>query len=109
MSTPIERRLNKLEAIRDRNDVESEVDKQFEKLGTSRAAVLADFGPLAKFRDWLITRAAETGHQAGVPIAMNYRKWQGDCAISAKWSTFFDQTEALQAADTAARSSHPTR
>jgi hypothetical protein len=45
MST-IERRLNKLEEIRNRNDVGDEVDKLFEKMGTSRAAMLADFGTL---------------------------------------------------------------
>jgi hypothetical protein len=68
MST-IERRLNKLEEIRDRNDVGSEVDNALEKMGTSRAAMLADFGSLTAFRDWLAARIAATDHQAGVPIA----------------------------------------
>ena len=63
MST-IERRLNKLEEIRNRNDVGDEVDKLFEKMGTSRAAMLADFGSLWKFRDWLVARSAAADHQA---------------------------------------------
>ena len=75
MSTPIERRLNKLEEIRNRNEVGSEVDIALERRGTSRAAVLADFGTLSAFRDWLTARSAATDHQAGVPIAAHQRKW----------------------------------
>ena len=98
MSTPIERRLNKLEEIRNRNEVGSEVDIALERRGTSRAAVLADFGSLAKFRDWLVARITATDHQAAVPIAAHQRKWQGDCAISAKWNAILDQDNALQTA-----------
>lgn len=96
MSTPIERRLNKLEEIRDRNDVGNEVDSSFERMGTSRAEMLADFGSLAAFRDWLAARIAATDHQAGVPIATHYRQRQFHCAISAKWDAILDQYEALQ-------------
>lgn len=100
MSTTIERRLNKLEEIRDRNDVGSEVDISLERMGTSRAEMLADFGSLTAFRDWLAARIAATNHQAGVQPATssNYRQWQGDCAVSAKWDAILDQYEALQAA-----------
>ena len=49
MSTTIERRLNKLEEIRGRNDVGSEVDISLERMGTSRAEMLADFGNLTAF------------------------------------------------------------
>ena len=97
MST-IERRLNKLEEIRDRSDVGRDVDNALEKMGTSRAAMLADFGTLTAFRDWLAARSAATDHQAGVPIASHYRKWQGDSAVSAKWNAILDQHEALQSA-----------
>ncbi|MEF8766696.1 MAG: hypothetical protein ABTS16_01930 [Candidatus Accumulibacter phosphatis] len=100
MST-IERRLNKLEEIRNRNDVGDEVDKLFEKMGTSRAAMLADFGSLWKFRDWLVARSAAADHQAGVPIAAHPRQWQGDCAISAKWDAILDHADALQSAASA--------
>ena len=101
MSTPIERRLNKLEKI-SRNDVGNEVDNVLEKMGTSRAAMLADFGTLTKFRDWLTARIAATDHQAGVPIAVHPRKWQGDSAVSVKWNAILDQYEALQSANCAA-------
>ena len=101
MSTPIERRLNKLEKI-SRNDVGNEVDNVLEKMGTSRAAMLADFGTLAKFRDWLAARIAATDHQAGVPIAAHHRKWQGDSEVSVKWDAILDQYEELQTADTGA-------
>jgi hypothetical protein len=43
MST-IERRLNKLEGIMSRDGDGKEVDNALEKMGTSRAAMLADFG-----------------------------------------------------------------
>lgn len=100
MSTPIERRLNKLEETRNRNDVGSEVDRFLEKAGTSRAAVLADFGSLVAFRNWLAGGIAATEHQAGVqqPTAAHHRKWQGDGAISAKWDAILDQHKALQTA-----------
>ncbi len=97
MST-IERRLNKLEGIRGSNDVGREVDNVLEKMGTSRAAMLADFGTLTAFRDWLTARSAATDHQAGVLIAANHRKWQGDSAVSVKWNAILDQYEAIQSA-----------
>ncbi|MBL8374914.1 hypothetical protein [Accumulibacter sp.] len=83
----IERRLNKLEEIRDRNDVGREVDNALEKMGTNRAAMLADFGSLTAFRDWLAAPSAATDHQAGVPQP-----------ISEKWNAIFDQYQALQTA-----------
>lgn len=100
----IERRLHKLEEIRDRNDIGKEVDKLFEKMGTSRAAMLADFGSLVVFRDWL---AAQAAAQAGVSIASNYRHRQVDCSISAKWKAILDQYEALQSGAPAACFSNP--
>ncbi len=62
--------------------------------------MLADFGSLSAFRDWLAARIAATDDQAGVQPATssNYRQWQGDCAVSAKWDAILDQYEALQAA-----------
>jgi len=102
VSGPLGRRLSKLEEIRDRNGVGNEVDRLFEKWGTTSAAVLADFGSLIAFRDWLVARRiAATGHQAGVPIVTPYRQRQFDCAVSAKWEAFFDQVEADQIAATA--------
>ena len=98
MST-IERRLNKLEGNRDRNDVGREVDNALEKMGTSRAAMLADFGTLTAFRDWLTARSAAADHQDEAPIASHHRQWQGDRAVSAKWNAILDQHEALQTAD----------
>ena len=94
----IERRLNKLEEIRDRNDVGREVDNALEKMGTSRVVLLADFGTLTAFRNWLAARIAATDHQTGVPIAVHHRTWQGDGAISAKWDAILDQHKALQTA-----------
>jgi len=94
----MERRLNKLEEIRDRNDVGTEVDRFFEKAGTSRDALLADFGTLTAFRDWLTARSAATDHQAGVLIVAHHRQWQGDSAVSVKWNAILDQYEALQTA-----------
>ena len=73
----IERRLHKLEEIRDRDDVGSEVDIELERMGASRGALLADFGSLIAFRDWLVAREiAATGHQAGVPVVRPYRQQQ---------------------------------
>ncbi len=97
MST-IERRLNTLEGIRGSNNLGKEVDNVLEKMGTSRAAMLADFGTLTAFRDWLTARSAATDHQAGVLIAAHHRKWQGDSAVSVKWNAILDQYEALQSA-----------
>ena len=97
MST-IERRLNRLEGIRGSNDVGREVDNALEKMGTSRAALLADFGSLTAFRDWLKARIAAADHQDEAPIASHHRQWQGDSAVSVKWNAILDQYEALQTA-----------
>jgi hypothetical protein len=93
MSAALNKRLSKVEQISARSEIGTEVDRSLEKMGTSRAAMLADFGSLSAFRDWLAERGAA---QAGVQIASNYRKWQGDCAISAKWDAIFDRHEVLQ-------------
>ncbi|EXI74312.1 MAG TPA: hypothetical protein PK440_16245 [Candidatus Accumulibacter phosphatis] len=91
----IERRLNKLEEIRDRNDVGSEVDRLLKIAGTNLAGLLADFDSLTAFRDWLAARTAAEERQAGVQqsIAAHHRKWQGDCAASAKWDAILYQSE----------------
>lgn len=94
----IERRLHKLEGVRDRNDVGTEVDRFLEKAGTSRAALLADFGSLIAFRDWLKARIAAADHQDEAPIASHHRQWQGDRAVSAKWNAILDHQDVLQPA-----------
>jgi hypothetical protein len=96
MSTALERRMSKLEEIRDRNDIGKEVDISLEKMGTSRAEVLADFGSMVAFRDWLAGRIAPTDRQAGAPTAEHNREWQGDGAVSAKWDAILDRHELLQ-------------
>lgn len=100
----IERRLNRFEEIRDRDDVGSEVDIELERMGTSRAALLADFGSLFAFRDWLDARMTAEEHPAGVrpSIAAPHRKRPIDPSVSAKWNAILDRYEALQAADTGA-------
>ena len=47
----LQRRLSKVEKLRNRNDGEREVDIELERMGTSRAALLDDFGSLFAFRD----------------------------------------------------------
>jgi len=75
MNGPLGCRLSKLEEIRGRNDEGSDVDMSLEKMGTSRAAMLADFGSLTAFRNWLAARIAATNYQAGAPVAsLCYRK-----------------------------------
>ncbi len=98
MSTALERRMAKLEEVRDRNDVGSEVDISLERMGTSRATLLADFGSLPAFRDWLASRIAATDYQAGVQRSTfsNYRPWQGDGAVSGKWGALLEQHEVRQ-------------
>jgi len=98
MNGPLGRRLSKLEEIWDRNGVGSDVDMSLEKMGTSRAAMLVDFGSLTAFRNWLAARIAATNHQAGVrqTTSSNYRQWQGDGAVSEKWDAIFERQEALQ-------------
>ena len=108
---PIERRLNKLEEIRDRSDIGKEVDISLEKMGTSRAEVLADFGSLAAFRDWLAVPIAATDRQDKVrqTTSSNHRQWQGDRAVSAKWNAIFERHETRQTAAPAACSPDPSR
>ena len=100
----IEVRLSKLEEIRDRDDAGSEVDIELEAMGTSRAALLADFGSLFAFRDWLDARMPAEEHPPGLrpstPAAI--RKRPIDPSVSAKWNTILDRYEALQPADTGA-------
>ncbi len=96
MSTALERRMSKLEEIRDRDDIGKEVDISLEKMGTSRAEVLADFGSLSAFRDWLAGRIAAADRQACVPIAEHNREWQGDGALSAKWDVILERHEVRQ-------------
>ncbi|MEF8725060.1 MAG: hypothetical protein V5B30_21720 [Candidatus Accumulibacter delftensis] len=57
----LQRRLTKLEQYRQSNDVGWELDRAFERAGTTRAAVMAEFGSLWAYRDWLVTqdRASE--------------------------------------------------
>jgi hypothetical protein len=93
MSAALNKRLSKVEEISARSEIGTEVDRCLEKMGTSRAAMLADFGSLSVFRDWLAARAAP---QAGVPIALNYRQWQGDAAVSARWDAILERHEVLQ-------------
>jgi hypothetical protein len=98
MSAALNKRLSKVEEISARREIGTEVDRSLEKLGTSRAAMLADFGSLSAFRDWLAGRIAATDRQNEVQhtTTSNYRQWQGDGAISAKWDAIFDRHEVLQ-------------
>ena len=100
----LQRRLSKLEEIRNPSDMEKEVDIELERMGTSRAALLAEFGSLCAFRDWLAVRMATEEHPAGVQpsIAAPHRKRPIDPAVSAKWNAILDRYEALQPADTGA-------
>ncbi len=58
--------------------------------------MLADFGSLTAFHDWLAARIAATDDQAGVTIATRYRQRQVDSAVSEKWDAIFERQEALQ-------------
>lgn len=100
----LQRRISKLEELRHHNDGEREVDIELERMGTSRAAVLADFGSLIAFRDWLVARMAAEDHPAGVQpsIAAPHRKRPIDPEVSAKWDAILDRYEALPPADTGA-------
>ncbi|EXI77138.1 MAG: hypothetical protein AW10_03979 [Candidatus Accumulibacter appositus] len=51
--SPLQRRLTKLEQHRQCNDVRCKLDWLLEKAGTSRAAVMAEYGSLHAFRDCL--------------------------------------------------------
>ena len=57
----LQRRLTKLEQYRQSNDVGWELDRAFERAGTTRAAVMTEFGSLRAYRDWLVAqdRASE--------------------------------------------------
>ena len=51
--SPLERRLTKLEQFRQSNNAGWELDRLLEKAGTSRAAVMAEYGSLQAFRNCL--------------------------------------------------------
>ncbi len=106
MSAALNRRLSKLEEIAVRSDIGTEVDRSLEKMGTSRAGMTADFGSLSAFRDWLAGRIAATDRRDEVrqTTSSNYRQWQGDGAVSAKWDAILERHEALP---TAACTSYP--
>jgi len=93
----LQRRLSKVEKLRNRNDGEREVDIELERMGTSRAAVLADFGSLIAFRDWLVARMAAEAHAAGVRPSrpVPHRERPIDPVVSAKWDAILDRAEAL--------------
>ena len=59
--SPLERRLTKLEQYRQSNDAGSELDRLLEKAGTSRAAVMDEFGSLLAYRDWLLAQGPGPG------------------------------------------------
>ncbi|MEF8728075.1 MAG: hypothetical protein V5B34_07660 [Accumulibacter sp.] len=96
MNAALNRRLSKVEEISARSEIGTEVDRYLERMGTSRAEMLADFGSLAAFRDWLAAGIAATDGQAGVTIATRYRQRQVDRAVSEKWDAIVDQHEVLQ-------------
>ena len=106
MSAALNKRLSKAEEISARSDIGIEVDRSLEKMGTSRTEMLADFGSLVAFRDWLAGRIAATDRQDEVQqtTSSNYRQWQGDGAVSAKWDAILQRHEALP---TAACPSYP--
>ncbi|MEF8728329.1 MAG: hypothetical protein V5B34_08980 [Accumulibacter sp.] len=98
MNAALNKRLSKLEEISARSEIGTEVDRCLEKMGTSRAAMLADVGSLSAFRDWGAGRIAATDRQDKVQrsTSSNYRQWQGDGAVSAKWDAILERHEALQ-------------
>jgi hypothetical protein len=59
--SPLECRLTKLEQYRLSNDAGSKLDRLLEKAGTSRAAVMDDFGSLLAYRDWLLAQGPGPG------------------------------------------------
>jgi len=98
MIAALNKRLSKLEEISARGEIGTEVDRSLEKMGTSRTEMLADFGSLVAFRDWLAGRTSATDRQGDVrqTTSSNYRQWQGDGAVSAKWDAIVERHEALQ-------------
>jgi hypothetical protein len=96
MSAALNKRLSKVEEISARSEIGIEVDRSLEKMGTSRAEMLADFGSLVAFRDWLAGRIAAIDDQAEVTMALGYRQRQVDSAVSAKWDAILERHEALQ-------------
>ena len=98
MSAALNKRLSKVEEISARSEIGTEVDRCLEKMGTSRAEMMADFGSLVEFRDWLAGRIAATDRRDEVQqtTSSNYRQWQGDGAVSAKWDAILERHEALQ-------------
>ncbi len=102
MSAALNRRLSKVEEISARGEIGTEVDRCLEKMPTSRAEMLADFGSLVAFHDWLAGRIAAIDDQAEVTLAPGYRQRQVDGAVPAKWDAILERHEALQTADTGA-------
>ena len=62
--SPLKHRLTKLEQYRQSNDVGWELDRAFEKAGTTREAVMAEFGSLWAYRDWLAAQDLATDGRA---------------------------------------------
>jgi len=105
MIAALNKRLSRVEEISARREVGTELDRSLPNMGTSRAELLADFGSLSEFRDWLAARAAA---QAGVPIVSNDRQWQGDGAVSAKGDAILEPHGARETAAPAACFPFPT-
>ncbi len=63
--SPLQRRLTKLEQYRQQNDVGYKLDLLLEKAGTSRAAVMAEYGSLHVFRDCLEAQGQASSASVG--------------------------------------------
>lgn len=89
----LQRRLSRLEALRHHNDGETEVDIELKRMGASLAAVLADFGSIFAFHDWLYARMAAEAHPAGVRPSrpVPHRERPIDPAVSAKWDAILER------------------
>ena len=72
--SPLQRRLTKLEQHRPRNGEGWELDRLLEKAGSSRAAVMAEFGSLRAYRDCL-----EAQGQASNACVDEWRPCEGRC------------------------------
>jgi len=63
--SPLQRRLTKLEQHRQQNDVGCKLDWLLEKAGTSRAAVMAEYGSLHAFGDCLEAQGQASSASVG--------------------------------------------
>lgn len=63
--SPLQRRLTKLEQFRQHNGEGWELDRLMEKAGTSRAAVMAEYGGLQAFRDCLEAQGQASNASVG--------------------------------------------